>query len=192
MFDNSLFIFIFLGLTNLHSLEILDLGANRIRSMDGLQSVSSLKSLWLGKNKIERIEFIAQMGENLEQLDVQNNRLTSFGSELVQMRNLRELFLAANQIKTVAGLPLSQKLQTIDLSGNGLSSLAGIESCLSLEEVWMTSASFESFDALAPLQALPNLSCIYLEHSPLWKNPNYKATVLNMLPTLTQLDSYSV
>lgn len=160
--------------------------------MDGLQGSVSLKSLWLGKNKIERIEFIAQMGEKLEQLDVQNNRLTMLGPELIHMRQLRELLLAANQIKEVAGLPSSQTLQTIDLSGNGLASLAGIESCPNLEEVWMTSSAFESFDALAPLQALSNISCIYLEHSPLWKTPNYKANILRMLPTLTQLDSNNI
>ncbi len=160
--------------------------------MDGLQSVTSLRSLWLGKNKIENIQYITQMADNLEQLDVQNNRLTSLGDEVSSLVHLRELFLASNQIKTVTGLPSSSILNTLDLSNNGLLSLVGIELCPSLEELWMTGAGFESFDLLSPLQQLKGLNCIYLEHSPLWKNPNYKYNIMQLCPTLTQLDADNV
>ena len=37
------------GLENLRKLRILDLGANRIRVMEGLAGLEHLKSLWLGK-----------------------------------------------------------------------------------------------------------------------------------------------
>ena len=66
------------GLIGMGHLKILDLGANRIRSMAGagLSTLVSLESLWLGKNKIGRIEGINSL-KSLRKLDVQNNRLQS-------------------------------------------------------------------------------------------------------------------
>jgi hypothetical protein len=40
------------GLEGLSHLRVLDLGANRIRSMEGLSTLTSMQSLWLGKNKV--------------------------------------------------------------------------------------------------------------------------------------------
>lgn len=51
----------------------------------------------------------------------------------------------------------------------------------------MTGSLLESFDSLRPLTGLPQLTCIYLEHSPVAQLPTYKETVLAMLPTLTQV-----
>ena len=46
------------GLKGLTKLRKIDLGANRIRFMDGdeLSGLVNLEELWLGKNKIEKIE----------------------------------------------------------------------------------------------------------------------------------------
>lgn len=46
------------GLKGLTKLRRIDLGANRIRFMDGdeLSGLVNLEELWLGKNKIEKIE----------------------------------------------------------------------------------------------------------------------------------------
>jgi protein phosphatase 1 regulatory subunit 7 len=45
------------GLTGLTKLRKIDLGANRIRIMDGneLSGLVNLEELWIGKNKIEEI-----------------------------------------------------------------------------------------------------------------------------------------
>ncbi len=39
----------------LHPILKLDLGANRIRLIDGLEGCEALEELWLGRNKIKRI-----------------------------------------------------------------------------------------------------------------------------------------
>jgi len=51
------------GLCGLHKLRKLDLGANRIRVMDAaeLDGLTSLEELWLGKNKIEKIEGLTKL-----------------------------------------------------------------------------------------------------------------------------------
>jgi len=87
----------------------------------------------LGKNKIEELTGLNGL-TCLEQLDVQNNRLTSLGGCLREMYHLRELYLACNAIKSLGfqgqDLPNQEgtQLTTLDLSSNGLSSIDGIES----------------------------------------------------------------
>lgn len=180
------------GLENMKHLRILDLGANRIRDMDGLQNLTSLKSLWLGKNKIEHIKHVEQMTE-LTQLDVQNNRLTSLYG-LQGMVALEELYLAHNRILTMEGLPTSSTptLKTIDLSSNGVTTVEGIEAITSLEELWMSSSQIKEFDQLGPLLGLKHFTCIYLEHSPLAADFEYRMRLLKMIPTLTQIDAVDI
>eukprot|EP01040_Poterioochromonas_malhamensis_P011233 gene11234-12239_t len=179
------------GLSGLTHLRILDLGANRIRDIEGLESNISLKSLWLGKNKIEQITGLDSL-VNLEQLDIQNNRLTSLNEGLRNLHKLRELYLACNRIHSLAGLPSPSNLNVIDLSTNGLSSLHGAEDLTNLEEFWMSSSAFHSFDELKPITLLPNLTCVYLEHSPISKDFEYRKTLTKMLPKLEQLDATPV
>ena len=52
-----------IGLKHLTNLRKLDLGANRIRVMDEdeLSSLVNLENLWLGKNKIEKVEGISKV-----------------------------------------------------------------------------------------------------------------------------------
>jgi protein phosphatase 1 regulatory subunit 7 len=94
------------GLEGLSHLRVLDLGANRIRSMEGLSTLTSMQSLWLGKNKIEEIGGGIGSFLSLKQLDIQNNRLTSLGSELLGLTSLCELYLACNGLETVQGIYL--------------------------------------------------------------------------------------
>ena len=147
-----------------------------------------LRSLWLGKNKIESLTGVSAL-VNLRQLDVQNNRLTAIGDELLNLTNLEELYLACNAIENVSGLPALSPLHTVDLSNNQLNSIDGLDAHTHLEEVWMTKSLLSSYDALTPLTRLPKLSCIYLEHSPIAKDFEYRMKLTAMIPTLEQLDA---
>jgi len=185
------------GLEGKTSLKVLDLGANRIRVIEGISSCTSLKSLWLGKNKIEELAGLEGL-TCLEQLDVQNNRLTSLGRCLRDMHRLRELYLACNAIKSLGpqgqDLPSHEatQLTTLDLSSNGLGSIEGIESQQRLQELWISSSELSSFAALEPLCRLPLLNCVYLEHSPIAKDFEYRKRLTVMIPTLEQLDATTV
>lgn len=178
------------GLAGLRHLKTLDLGANRIKKIEGLEDCVALQSLWLGKNKIEVIEGLSDK-PLLRQLDVQCNRLT-FISGLEGLAALEELYLANNAIVSSEGVPVNGHLSTIDLSGNGVRHLTGIENLTSLEELWMSGSQIAAFDELLPLTALPALSCLYLEHSPLAKDFEYRMRITSMLPSLEQLDATSI
>jgi len=179
------------GLEGLSNLKVLDLGANRIRIIEGLQTNTSLKSLWLGKNKIETICGLETLTQ-LEQLDIQNNRLTAIGDGLGNLINLRELYLACNKIVDLNGFPHFPYINVIDLSTNGVESVEGIEKNDSLEEFWLSSSALSTYAAITPLTKLPKLTCLYLEHSPVAKDFEYRKTVTRLIPSLQQLDATEV
>lgn len=79
---------------------------------------------WLGENKIEEIAGLETLTA-LTQLDIQNNRL---GEALRPLHALSELYLACNAIHSVENdLPVHGALSTIDLSHNGVDSIAGLD-----------------------------------------------------------------
>lgn len=158
------------------------------QEIEGLETCTALKSLWLGKNKIEVIAGLETL-TSLRQLDIQHNRLTTLGEGLVHLSELEELYLAWNAIDSLQGLPNSSALSTVDLSKNRIASLDGAEQHPSLEELWLSYCQVASFDALAPLTKLSNLNCLYLEHNPIAKDFEYRKTVTKMIPSLTQLDA---
>jgi protein phosphatase 1 regulatory subunit 7 len=104
------------------------------------------------------------------------------------------LYLAHNGITTIkGGLPIQSKLHTLDLSSNPLTSLESIEGQNKLEELWMTSTMLSTYNDLAPLQRIPfTITCIYLEHSPLAQQSDYREVLTKMFPNLVQLDATSV
>lgn len=186
------------GLHSLSELQILDLGANRIRSLAGcgLETCVALRSLWLGKNKIEALAD-AGIGalQNLEKLDVQNNRLVCVLSGEVPL-SVRELYLACNGLASLEGglldLCAAGKLHTLDLSSNPLRSLEGVGGfgpCL--EELWLTSVQLQEPADLEPLRGLERLQCLYLEHSPVMKAlaERYQPILREIVPSLIQIDA---
>ena len=157
--------------------------------MQGLETLTSLQSLWLGKNKIEAITCVSHLSL-LRQLDVQNNRLVAIGCDsIIELTALQELYLACNSIETVDGLPVAAPLVTLDLSNNPIRTLEGIQQNQTLEELWMTKSALTSYDDLEPLRSLPSLTCVYLEHSPLAQFGDYRQRLVSLLPNLEQLDA---
>ena len=186
------------GIHDMVHLRCLDLGANRIRTMAGvgLETLCNLQSLWLGKNKLECINDVEKLPK-LRQLDCQNNRLTTLswpgvdGAGIAACTALEELYLACNAITTLDGIPRNCPLSTVDLSTNGVESLEGAGELKKLSELWMTSSQIKSFEQLACLSQLP-LECLYLEHSPIAEDFEYRKRVTTLIPSLEQLDATAV
>jgi Leucine-rich repeat (LRR) protein len=119
--------------------------------------------------------------------------LTSLENGLLSLHCLKELYLACNRIESIKGVfPVPSQLMIIDLSTNGLASLVTAESLTELEEFWISGSKISTFDDLLPLTKLEKFKCIYLEHSPIAKDYEYRQTITKMFPTLTQLDATAV
>uniref|UniRef100_A0A0G4GTD4 Uncharacterized protein n=1 Tax=Chromera velia CCMP2878 TaxID=1169474 RepID=A0A0G4GTD4_9ALVE len=115
-------------ISNLHlykNLRVLNLHANRIKSMVGLENFSrSLEELVLSSNQIQAIENTEHL-TSLRILDLSSNALRSLGG-LAPLTELRKLMVAYNQISSLEGLQQmwggEYSLLCLDVRGNCIDS----------------------------------------------------------------------
>ena len=186
------------GLRHLVHLKKIDLGANRLRVMDPdeLRPLTQLEELWLGKNKIEKLQGLETLTK-LRRLDVQSNRLEAIEGLTSLNDTLEELYLAHNGITvegalTPTGLQMAlPKLSVLDLSRNRLTNASPFGHLKSLDELWLSGnkiASFADIECLAPLGQ--SLDTIYLEYNPFQSDdPLYRKRIAQLLPNLSQIDA---
>mmetsp|Transcript_13602 Transcript_13602/g.13181 ORF Transcript_13602/g.13181 Transcript_13602/m.13181 type:complete len:440 (-) Transcript_13602:24-1343(-) len=189
------------GLENMTQLKRIDLGANRIRTMqpEQLANLVNLEELWLGKNKIERIQGLEPLTK-LRKLDVQSNRLTKIDDECLShvASTLEELYLAHNGLNDEGAITLSniefKALTTIDLSRNILTTTKPFAQMYTLEDLWISGNNILTFDDVEPISVLgtrdgANLETVYLEYNPLDKDSQYRKKLQQMIPSLKQIDA---
>jgi len=94
-------------ISNLHgldSLEILSMGRNQIKKLEGLEPVQdTLKQLWMSYNNLASLSGIEKLA-NLEVLFLSNNKIASWGEveRLANLPKLRDLLLSGNPIHAKA------------------------------------------------------------------------------------------
>ncbi len=164
---------------------------------DELSGLVQLEELWLGKNKIEKIQGLEHLTK-LRRLDIQSNRLTVIENLQTQNDTLEELYLAHNGI-TVEGAmaapgSLSQafpNLSVLDLSRNRLTNTTPFAHLTSLDELWISGNNIATFDDIQPLAALgQSLETVYLEYNPVQEDdPLYRKKLKELIPSLTQIDA---
>lgn len=133
------------SVTNLKSLEILDLGGNnfrflpesifRLKSLKVLnlegnnfsyfpETITGLKSLEilnLGNNQFFSLPEAVTGLESLKELNLRDNKLTSLPESIANLKSLKKLDLGSNEIKTLPESIIQLKYLTVlNLSGNGL------------------------------------------------------------------------
>lgn len=84
------------------TLESVEFGGNKLRTIENLETCTRLTELWLGKNKIARLEGMSTL-RNLKILSIQSNRLTKLEG-LEDLEALEELYVSHNGIKKLEGL----------------------------------------------------------------------------------------
>jgi len=182
------------------TLTRLDLGSNSLPSMEGLECLVNLEELWLGKNKITEIKGLQALSK-LRILDVQSNRLTRIGGlgggasgEGIQHPHLQELYLGHQGITVLEGLDALPALKVFDCTGNaGVTEIRGLEGCPGLTDLWAGYTGVASFDSvLSGVANCTSLQVLYLEHSPLAKDWEYRIRLCRGIPSLEQLDATSV
>jgi len=157
-------------LTNLPpSLLSLQLDANQIEAITGIETLAALKTLELRNNKITNLVGIA--GEALEELHLTGNLLRSTEGLEAVAGSLKVLSLDANRLEVVAGLgETNEVLRKIDLSGNRIAGFEGIE----------------------VLRGVPGLEELSLEGNPLQELPDYKKHMIIRIPSLKILDGVDI
>jgi len=202
------------ALEGLTCLKRLDVQSNRLVFIDGLgeAQANTLEELYLARNGLTSL-FV--------DLD---SSTTPVVADLPSTVPPLEAFSAALLASRVPCLGKLQVLTTVDLSSNRIESLAGLGACQGLNEIWASGNAIANLElglveaarssasdngetkvgegelfvdgGLGDLDALPELTCVYLEHNPaalaLGNGAAYRAALKAKLPHLTQIDATSV
>ena len=188
-------------------LRILELGANRLRTVDpeAVNHLTELESLWIGRNKISALNDLLLPKCTI--VSAQSNRFVVLDilSLNRQFPALQELYLSNNGINeltpdaaTIAATAADVRctITTLDIGANRLADCSGIPArqLVALEELWLNDNALDSWRMVdATLSALPDtLNTLYLERNPLASDPQYRNRALAACPSLQQLDATPV
>lgn len=161
-----------------------------MREISGLETLTGLEELWLGKNKITEIKGLGTL-TNLKILSIQSNRLRTM-TGLDALINLEELHISHNLISEISGLSHNTKLQVIDISANPIEHLAGLEGLVHLTEFWASNCKLASFQEVEKeLRDKEELETVYFEGNPLQRMQPalYRNKVRLALPQVRQIDA---
>ena len=112
----------------------------------------NLQILNLNDNKINSIPESIKLLSNLKELYLRNNNITMYPFELNQLTNLEILRLSYNNIKTVdITLP---KIRELCLTGNQLEELQSIQLCKRIEKLYISDNNIKSFPNLSELSRI--------------------------------------
>jgi protein phosphatase 1 regulatory subunit 7 len=172
-------------------LKVLELGANRLSRIEGLEGLVELEELYLGKNKISKLEGLDSL-KKLRILSIQSNRLLKIEG-LQGLEELEELYMSHNGLERLENLEYlsSRKLKVLDVGNNKLRKLEGLQQLENLEEFWGNNNQFESFQEIQEqMGKLKNLQTVYFEGcSQLEKDSQYRLKLKLIIPSLKQIDA---
>uniref|UniRef100_A0A7S1SLH4 Protein phosphatase 1 regulatory subunit 7 n=1 Tax=Tetraselmis chuii TaxID=63592 RepID=A0A7S1SLH4_9CHLO len=181
------------GVAALKKLQVLEVGSNRLKSVEHIEGLTELRQIWLGRNRISSVEGFPTL-LNLTIIALPSNRLTSMlGVE--SCTNLEELYFSHNGISKIEGLQALTKLKVLDVASNMVEKIENLETLTELTDLWLNDNKIASFEGVAEAvqSQRTSLTCIYLENNPLaQKNPAYRPTLLDLFPHLEQLDSTQI
>lgn len=154
-----------------------------------------MTELWLGKNKISKLEGLDTL-VNLKSLSIQSNRIVTLEG-LDRLHALEELYISHNGLTRIGtGLAANKRLKILDIASNQIEDLGGIEGLTNLEELWANNnkISLNSFNSISPeisKLSMPNLKTIYLEGNPLQSDMgvNYRRKIALACPQVLQIDA---
>ncbi|KAM5538539.1 hypothetical protein V8D89_007872 [Ganoderma adspersum] len=172
------------------TLRSVELGGNRLRKLEGLEGLVNLEELWVGKNKITKLENLGAV-KKLRILSIQSNRITKIEG-LESLENLEEFYISHNGVQRIEGLENNVKLRTIDLGNNFVERLEGVSHLTKLEELWINDNKIATLQDIEPqLKHIETLETIYLERNPVQASEGaaYRRKLILLLPQIQQLDA---
>ncbi|KAF3937251.1 hypothetical protein ABW19_dt0210413 [Dactylella cylindrospora] len=145
-----------------------------------------LRHLSLADNSLTSISFasLAPLANSLTSLDLSSNLFLAVPDALSTLSSLRALNLSNNMIESLHSLtrhPLPA-ITALNLRGNRLQSLAGIERLPSLERLDLRENKLMDPTELARLTSAPNFREVWIYPNPFVKSHNstYRVTIFNL------------
>ena len=144
-----------------------------------------LRFLSLAENGLVEIsdEALAPLVNSLHFLDLSRNKFTRVPTALASLIHLRSLDLSHNALESLHSLtqhPLPC-IATLNLRGNKLKQLAGIERCPSLERIDVRDNQIKDPMEVARLQGMPGMSELFVAGNPFCRlHTDYRVTIFNL------------
>lgn len=162
--------------------EYLELVHLKIRSMDDLNLArfKHLKGLILRQNLLDSFGAIKYASDELEELDLYDNRIKHISSHVndkVQLRNLdlsfnkirnikniekltklENLYFVQNKITDIVNLETFTSLKNLELGGNRITQIKNLDPLVNLTELWLAKNRISKLENLSTLKNLKILS----------------------------------
>jgi len=154
------------GLEPLAQLAHVSFRSGFIRKPSGLAHLAkTLKVLELYENRLRSLEGVECL-EELETLDVSYNRLGTMEAQFLAPigAHLTKLYMAENNLAEISvdALRPMVNLKLLDLGGNNLRLLQGLDTLVNLEEAWLGKNKITKIEGLGALTKLTALEELYL------------------------------
>lgn len=145
----------------------LDLSHNSLLHLNGLAGLVHLVRLDLSHNGLRSLT--GGLPLTLQELDVSHNSIASLqNAALLPLTSLVQLNLSFNELVDLRGLPGPLgHLSQLDVRGNQISTLKGLEQCAALQEIHAEANLIRDVDDVASLKYLLSLRRLYLASNPL-------------------------
>ena len=173
-------------------LSMYDAGISALSELAELPRMTSLRSLNLHCNRIDKISHLEPLTQ-LQSLNLSSNLIEAI-TGLHSLTQLQSLDLSCNRINMIDGLATLRLLRRLLLSFNRISSFAGLVQCHG-----GALAHFEAYGNRVALlreaeylRGLPRLEEAILrrhgQDNPICRQPGYRERLIGLLPTLRVLD----
>ncbi|XP_064982963.1 187-kDa microtubule-associated protein AIR9-like [Musa acuminata AAA Group] len=167
----------------------LDLRGHRVRSLSALTLSPNLEFVYLRDNLLSSVEGI-EILKRLKVLDLSFNDFEGPGFEpLGNCKGLQQLYLAGNQITSLATLPQLPNLEFLSVAQNKLKSLT----MASQPRLQVLAASKNKISTLKGFPHLPLLEHLRVEENPILEMPHLEAALILLIgPTLKKFNNRDI
>ncbi|MGC9273220.1 InlB B-repeat-containing protein [Listeria ivanovii] len=141
--------------TDLDRLTILAAGGAGIKTIEGVQYLSSLTSIYLNDNQISDISELADL-TNLNWLVLWGNQISDIGP-LANLTNIGRLYLSDNQISDISPLANLTNIIWLEANNNNLSDISVLANLTKLERIYLNNNELSDLSALKNLTSLTNI-----------------------------------
>ncbi|MEM9156506.1 MAG: leucine-rich repeat domain-containing protein [Cyanobacteria bacterium P01_F01_bin.33] len=144
-------------------LTFLNASDRNVTSLQGIENLINLNSLFLFNNDIEDLTPLAGLTE-LEELGLFGNIVSDL-SPISSLPNLEILDIRSNQVSSISDLSSLPKLRELELGRNPLTNFTSLGSLAQLEILNLSISEIDDLSILSPLTSLTELNLDFTEIS---------------------------
>ncbi|GAQ80895.1 hypothetical protein KFL_000650280 [Klebsormidium nitens] len=164
-----------------------------LRTVTGAEDLSTVSCLELSVNAAEACLFdVGQLVPQLRELKLLDSTLPQIRDLGTGLMQLQVLWVPRCGLQEVDGLSSLPKLRELYAAFNDIEDLAPIAGLENLEILDLEANKVADLDGVAFLGMCPKLQALTLEGNDVAAAPNYRSSVVELIPTLTMLDELPV